>query len=145
MNRKNWEYWTYRNDDIFVQKYTGEVSKEDIISNDKYFLTEVYSEVRKLLVLVDVSKADFNSISYEEISEVFGTLNEYLKELAGTKIAIYNGDNSRADFLKTSTYSKHEENLPVSIKGFVTLTDAMDWLECTDEEKKEISNQLKSI
>jgi len=139
---QKWEYCTFRNGSILVEKYSGPITKNNILKTDNYIITEEYSELKKLLILCDISEATFSGLDYKEIPELLEAFKSNPDELAGTKLALYHGGNSKEDFLKFSAYSKHEYNLTVFIQSFLSLESAMNWLGFTEEEQLLASKQL---
>ena len=118
MKHKN---WTLRNGIVVIEKYAGEVSLEDIISNDDQLLTDLPSKTKQLLWLTDISQARFTNISHEQLAETFQAIDAHINKTRGMKLAIHTGMNSFEDFEKAMTYANYGSERPLSVIFFNSL------------------------
>lgn len=134
------EHWIIESANLLVERYTGVVNKNDIGKGEGR-LYRMLDETRPILSIVDVSQAIFFNIKHDEIKQVFQGFEGRIGNNAKGKFVIYNGNNAKDDYLKTSLFSKYETE-DVRIQNFIDLKEASDWLELAPEETAKVFRYL---
>lgn len=138
-----YQVWQYRNGTVLVEKYTGTMELNELISNDDDWLSTIPPEVDRILALTDISGASLQSMDVRQVGEAFKAVDKYWAKTNRMKIALYTGMNCFEDFQKASTYARHGSERALSIIPFVNLDKAMNWLGLTEQEQEVITVQLQ--
>lgn len=134
-----WDYWIYEDDNLIVEKYAKVLNSEHFEARDGRLYRQMNSG-KQILQLVDFSEATLFNIQYDEIKMLFNDLNKRIGN-ASVKVAMYTGDNDKDDYMKMSTFSKHETD-QIQIKNFVELYDAFTWLDLPDKTRQKVWDNL---
>lgn len=136
------EHWIIETANLLVEKYKGVINKNDIGKGEGR-LYRMMDSGRPFKSIVDVSEAIFFNIKHDEIKEIFKDFQNRVGEDTQGKFVLYNGDNSKDDFLKTSLFTKFE-TADLRLRNFIDLKEATQWLELSPREAEEVLRILRS-
>ena len=136
-----YQLYEFRENSLFVEKYSGIVDPDEILKNDKNILDRTLKG--DLSILTDISQASTQKLERTELDSLYASIDEYWKSEGTFKNAIYSSLEYFEDFQKANKYVELGLNRPIMVKHFVYLGEAMDWLGLNDDEQKQISKWLK--
>lgn len=130
------EHWIIESANLLVEKYKGVINKNDIGKGEGR-LYRMMDKARPFKSIVDVSEAIFFNIKHDEIKFIFEDFQKRLGDEASGKFVLYNGNNAKDDYLKTSLFTKFETS-DIRLRNFIDLKEATDWLELESKEAEEV-------
>lgn len=138
------DYWLYPESNLIVEKYYGVVNKEDFDRFDGSLFRQVKGDSNVVFSVADISEASFFNIKYDDLQHLFDAIVKRVGHDATAKIAFYNGNNAKDDYLKVSQFTKfHANNL--EIESFVDLLDVMNWLDLNHDDRENLRKKLLQI
>lgn len=135
------EHWIIESANLLVEKYKGVINKNDIGKGEGRLYRMMDSE-RPFLSIVDVSEAIFFNIKHDEIKFIFEDFQKRLGDHERGKFVLFNGNNAKDDYLKTSLFTKFETS-DIRLRNFIDLKEATDWLELAPKEAEEVFKIIK--
>lgn len=136
-----YDFWLYPEANLLVEKFSKIVNLKDFEGFDGSRFAELEKTSDKITSLVDMSDATLFNIKHDEVSKIYKSLVDRIKGNTSMKIAIYNGNNSKDDYLKTSLFTKFE-NERIQMQNFLDLKEAMNWLELSEDYREKIRVRL---
>lgn len=135
------EHWIIESANLLVEKYKGVINKNDIGKGEGRLYRMMDTE-RPFKSIVDVSEAIFFNIKHDEIKFIFEDFQNRLGEDGAGKFVLYNGNNAKDDYLKTSLFTKFETD-DIRLRNFIDLKEATDWLELDQKVAEEVFRIIK--
>lgn len=129
------DYWLYPESNLIIEKYYGVINKEDFDRLDGSLLRQVEGSEKEIKALADLSSAHFFNIKYDDLKHVFDAFVKRVGANTVAKIAFFNGENAKDDYLKISQFTKFEA-ANLEIESFLELPEAMKWLELSKTDQQ---------
>lgn len=136
-----YDFWLYPEANLLVEKFSKIVNLQDFDKFDGSRFAEIEKSSKKIDALIDMSDATLFNIKHDEIKKIYQSVIDRVKGDTVMKIAIYNGNNSKDDYLKISLFTKFE-NDRIQMMNFLDLKEAMDWLGLSEDYREKIRVRL---
>lgn len=130
------EHWIIESANLLVEKYKGVINKEDIGKGEGK-LYRMMDHDRPFKSIVDVSEAIFFNIKHDEIRFIFDDFRNRLGSHGKGQFVLYNGNNAKDDYLKTSLFTKYETD-NIQLRNFIDIAEASEWLGLSKPESLQV-------
>ena len=114
---------TIKEDDIFINKVSGEIQTEDIVN----YLKENVSKWKKDPVIWDYSDADVSKIRADDFEKMVKGEKSIAEIRAGAKCALVGGKDIQYGMLRVFTTFTEIDEYPLKVKVFRNINEAKEW------------------
>ena len=135
------DYWLYPESNLIVEKYYGVINPEDFDRFDGSLFRQIKGDENKVFGLADISQANFFNVKYDDLRHLYDAMVKRVGYDTPAKIAFYNGENAKDDYLKVSQFTKFE-SLNLQVESFLELSEALDWLCVNDKDRVKVRQRL---